>query len=182
VHASSCRGRRAREAYAKQSGGAVEVVAPEEVRIAIDAATIQQVVMNLIVNAIQATPPGGDPVTVEIVPAREMEPPAGEGRGVGPYVAVRVIDHGSGIAPVDLAHIFEPFFTTKDVGEGTGLGLSVSYGIVQDHGGWISATSSRGAPTVFEVNLPAFRGPESLLPGPPRDSSKGRMPAAGARA
>jgi signal transduction histidine kinase len=97
-------------------------------------------------------------------------------------VRLTVTDTGHGMDQATQARVFEPFFTTKDVGEGTGLGLSVSYGIVQDHGGWISATSSRGAPTVFEVNLPAFRGPESLLPGPPRESNKGRMPAAGARA
>jgi len=160
------------EAYAKQYGGTVEIVAPESVRIAIDASTIQQVVMNLVVNAIQATPAHGAPVKVEIVPAREIEPPLGEGRGPGPYVALRVVDSGSGIAPDDLAHIFEPFFTTKEVGEGTGLGLSVSYGIVQDHGGWITATSRAGEPTVFEVNLPAFRPAGSLRPSAPRDAER----------
>jgi two-component system, NtrC family, sensor kinase len=60
-----------------------------------------------------------------------------------------------GIAPDALAHIFEPFFTTKDVGEGTGLGLSVCHGIVQEHRGWITVDSTPGRGSRFSVYLPA---------------------------
>jgi signal transduction histidine kinase len=65
-----------------------------------------------------------------------------------------VRDHGAGIEPDNLGHIFEPFFTTKDIGEGTGLGLSVAYGIVQDHGGWIDVKSKVGEGSMFSVYLP----------------------------
>jgi len=67
---------------------------------------------------------------------------------------VRVRDRGEGIAPENLAHVFEPFFTTKDVGTGTGLGLSVTYGIVSDHGGWMTVESQPGMGTTFALFLP----------------------------
>jgi signal transduction histidine kinase len=72
----------------------------------------------------------------------------------GEYVCLRVRDTGPGIQPEVLSHIFEPFFTTKDVGEGTGLGLAVAYGIVRDHGGRITVESSTGHGAVFDVFLP----------------------------
>jgi len=67
---------------------------------------------------------------------------------------VRVQDHGLGIAPDTWPRIFEPFFTTRDVGVGTGLGLSVVFGIVQDHGGWIAVDTSPGEGTTMSVYLP----------------------------
>ncbi len=70
---------------------------------------------------------------------------------------VEVNDTGEGIPEADLPRIFDPFFTTKDVGQGTGLGLAVSYGIVQEHGGSIRATSSKGQGSRFEVRLPIER-------------------------
>jgi two-component system, NtrC family, sensor kinase len=69
-------------------------------------------------------------------------------------VLVEIEDHGGGISPEHLPHIFEPFFTTKPVGEGTGLGLSVSYGIVRDHGGSLDVESTVGQGTLFRVRLP----------------------------
>jgi signal transduction histidine kinase len=75
--------------------------------------------------------------------------------GEGDYVRLDVVDEGSGIASEVLPHIFEPFFTTKGVGEGTGLGLSVSYGIVRDHGGWIAVDTAPGKGSRFSVFLPA---------------------------
>ncbi len=63
-------------------------------------------------------------------------------------------DDGEGIAADVLAHIFEPFFTTKDVGEGTGLGLAVSYGIIREHGGWITVESKVNHGSTFRVYLP----------------------------
>ncbi|MEZ4311906.1 MAG: ATP-binding protein [Polyangiaceae bacterium] len=74
------------------------------------------------------------------------------------YLWVRVEDTGEGIAGDVIEHVFEPFFTTKDVGEGTGLGLSVSYGIVEDHGGFIDVQSKVGEGSRFTVFLPADGG------------------------
>ncbi len=107
----------------------------------VDAGQIQQVITNLVVNAIQAmTGPGA----VDVAVSRE-----------GGHVCVRVRDEGRGIAAEDLPHVFEPFFTTKDVGQGTGLGLSVAYGIVREHGGWMDVQSTPGAGSVFSAYLPA---------------------------
>ena len=67
---------------------------------------------------------------------------------------IAVADNGTGIAPDILPHIFEPFFTSKGVGEGTGLGLSVTYGIVEEHGCWIDVASKPGAGSRFAICLP----------------------------
>src|SRR5262249_45233881 len=88
---------------------------------------INQVFLNVLLNAVQATAPGG---TVEVRTRTD------EAVGTG-GVAIEVQDNGCGIKPEHLPHIFDPFFTTKPVGQGTGLGLSVSYGIIRDHGGSI---------------------------------------------
>jgi signal transduction histidine kinase len=91
-------------------------------------------------NAIQASPPGG------VITLRTRAPTAD-------MVEVEVADHGHGISAKHLPHLFEPFFTTKPVGQGTGLGLSVSYGIVRDHGGTIEVESTPGCGTLFRVRL-----------------------------
>jgi two-component system, NtrC family, sensor kinase len=120
-----------------------------------DAGLLQQAFANLLVNAMQAMPSGGD-VTVSV--AREHAvPPPGVDAPEGDYVSVRVKDGGTGIDAAHIEHVFEPFFTTKDVGEGTGLGLSVTYGIIRDHGGWISVDSAVGDGTTFTVYLPEER-------------------------
>jgi signal transduction histidine kinase len=71
-----------------------------------------------------------------------------------PWVRIEIADSGPGIPPAVLPHIFEPFFTTKDEGEGTGLGLSLVYGIVENHGGQIKALSEPGQGAVFVIELP----------------------------
>jgi two-component system NtrC family sensor kinase len=103
---------------------------------------LQQVFMNLIVNAIQAMSGGGD-LTIQATSEDKRE------------IRVVVSDTGSGIPARNLPHIFDPFFTTKQVGKGTGLGLSVSYGIIKKHGGKITVESKEGEGTVFTVILPA---------------------------
>jgi signal transduction histidine kinase len=92
-------------------------------------------------------------VTVGLSPAR-LTPPADHGGPPGDYARLTVKDEGAGIPDELLPRIFEPFFTTKDVGEGTGLGLSVAYGIARDHGGWIAAESCAGGGSRFELVLP----------------------------
>ncbi len=104
-----------------------------------DAPQIEQVLTNLVMNAIQASDGG----TVRIAVDAALEnPPADHGGVKATYARVRVKDEGGGISEANLPHIFEPFFTTKDVGQGTGLGLSISYGIIREHGGWIAASSN----------------------------------------
>jgi signal transduction histidine kinase len=123
-------------------------------RIEIDGRQIQQVLTNLIVNGAQAMPAGG---RLRIgMSRRQAEPPAGHPGTKGDCLCVSVMDQGQGIAPDDLPHIFEPFFTTKDIGDGTGLGLAVSHGIVRDHDGWIDVETEVGKGTRFAVFLPAW--------------------------
>jgi two-component system NtrC family sensor kinase len=110
-----------------------------------DPKTLQQVFLNLFVNAIQAMKQGG---TLTVRAYCED----------GHWLKVEVADTGTGIDPEDLPHIFEPFYTTKEVGRGTGLGLSVSYGIVQKHGGHIEVKSKKGEGSTFTVVLPVEEG------------------------
>jgi signal transduction histidine kinase len=121
-------------------------------RVRMDAAQLQQVIANLLLNAIQAMP-GGGRVDVSLAIARANKP--GDATGERDWVRLVIADRGSGIAPQNLQRIFEPFFTTKGVGEGTGLGLSVCYGIVEEHGGWIAVDSTVGEGSIFRVYLPA---------------------------
>ena len=113
---------------------------------------LQQVIANLLVNAVQASSADGR-VTVSVVET-EVTPPPELGGQKGRWVLLTVADTGSGIAPENLARVFEPFFTTKEVGGGTGLGLSVSWGLIRDHGGWMTASSQPGAGATFSVYLP----------------------------
>ena len=103
-------------------------------------------------NAIHAMPDGGR-VTLAFS-EREAHPPDDPARPDRRYLCISVRDEGEGIPADSLPHIFEPFFTTKDVGEGTGLGLPVSYGIVRDHGGWIAVESALREGSAFHVYLP----------------------------
>jgi PAS domain S-box-containing protein len=111
-----------------------------------DAMQLTQVFINLITNALQAMPAGGR-LTLGIEPAPVL-------RNERPHLAAQVRDTGTGIKPEHRARLFDPFFTTKEVGAGTGLGLSVSYGIVQEHAGTIEVESQEGHGTIFTVLLP----------------------------
>ena len=114
---------------------------------------LEQVVTNLLTNAVQASPPQS---TVRVRIDRGAATPPGEVPAApGEYVQLAIEDPGVGIPAADLSRLFDPFFTTKPVGEGTGLGLSVAYGIVRDHGGWIQVESAEGAGSRFVVYLPA---------------------------
>jgi len=117
-----------------------------------DAHQLQQVFLNLLLNAEHAILGSGIGDTVHVRAGSRAE-------GGKLWVVVEFADNGPGITAEVLPRIFEPFFTTKKVGQGTGLGLSVSYGIVQQHGGRLTAKSAPGR-TVFTVELPAAMGAE----------------------
>ncbi|MBE9522666.1 MAG: ATP-binding protein, partial [Proteobacteria bacterium] len=102
---------------------------------------IKQVIMNLINNSIHACAKGG---------VISISTSANENNAI-----IRIRDNGHGIKEGDLPHIFEPFFTTKNIAMGTGLGLSVSYGIIRRHGGTIEVKSKPGEGATFTITLPA---------------------------
>ncbi|HEX6625268.1 MAG TPA: ATP-binding protein [Pyrinomonadaceae bacterium] len=110
-----------------------------------NAGKLQQVFTNLLLNARDAIPAGGR-VTLRTSAENDGGPDGA--------VTVEVIDTGIGIAPENVARIYDPFFTTKGVGRGTGLGLAVSYGIVQEHSGHIAVESAPGRGTTFRITLP----------------------------
>ncbi len=124
----------------------------------VDAAQLQQVFTNLLVNAIQACDADGHiEISLNVVPGTQLEnelKKVDASPCAARYLVVTVSDDGHGIAPEIVENIFEPFFTTKDVGEGTGLGLSIAYGIVREHGGCITVESELGKGTKFHVALP----------------------------
>jgi len=116
---------------------------------------LNQVVINLAVNARDAMPEGGRlTVRTKNIGERESQKLSDSGVVVGQYVMIEVEDTGSGMPPEVMAKIFEPFFTTKDVGKGTGLGLSTVYGIIKQTGGYVFADSTPGRGTTFRVYLP----------------------------
>jgi signal transduction histidine kinase len=135
----------------KLSGIKIEFSATDNLpRVHGDAQQLQQVFLNLILNAMDASPKGGK-IQALVVPADEPN-----------FVAVKIIDFGSGIGEHILGSIFDPFFTTKTKGKGTGLGLSVSQGIVAKHGGRIVVSSREGQGSTFSVVLPVTTLPARL--------------------
>ena len=132
-----------------------------------DPAQIEQVVLNLAVNARDAMPNGGRlAIDVDDITLSEPAGPAAAQIPAGRYVRLRFSDTGCGIRADVRQRIFEPFFTTKPVGEGTGLGLAVVYGIVRQHDGYIDVVSAPGEGTRFTVFLPAIErdAPAALEP------------------
>jgi len=130
-----------------------------------DAGALEQVLLNLSLNARDAMPRGGRLVieTLNVIADRgfyEQHSWAKQGQ----YVIISVRDTGAGMAAEVLEHVFEPFFTTKEVGKGSGLGLSMAYGIVQQHDGVIEAESVPGAGSTFRVYLPSFTKEPDIEP------------------
>jgi CheY-like chemotaxis protein len=142
---------------------AIELETPPSLPpVLVDAQQLDQVVMNLCVNARDAMPEGGrivvraseETLTPELVRATPGATP-------GRHVCLSIIDTGHGLAPQVMERMLEPFFTTKEPGDGTGLGLAVVAGIVEQHGGVIVCTSEPGAGTEIKVCLPVYEGSAS---------------------
>jgi two-component system cell cycle sensor histidine kinase/response regulator CckA len=131
----------------------VTALAPELPHVRVDAGQIEQILMNLVVNARDAMPQGGAiTIATEVAGFSERSP---EGVGPGRFVLLSVSDTGRGMTEEVKRQAFEPFFTTKGRGKGTGLGLSTVYGIVKQSGGEIAVFSAPGQGSSFRIYLPA---------------------------
>jgi signal transduction histidine kinase len=136
----------------------ITVLDPGLCPVSVDQGQIGQVILNLAVNARDAMPRGGQLV---LKTANVQLDDATTGRKAGPrtgrYAVLTVTDTGMGMDTLTQARIFEPFFTTKGPGKGTGLGLATVYGIVQQHGGFVSLESAPGLGTTFKIHLPQMQ-------------------------
>ncbi|MFZ5608546.1 MAG: response regulator [Pseudomonadota bacterium] len=133
--------------------------------VKVDQGQLEQVIINLAVNARDAMPDGGVlTITTRMVNARNLPSMGHEFMPAQDYVSIAVSDTGHGIPQQYLSKIFEPFFTTKEVGRGTGLGLSTVYGIVKQTGGFIFAESKQGAGATFLIYLPVHHGVQEAPP------------------
>lgn len=150
--------------------------APDGANVFGDSGQLQQVFLNLALNACDAMPDGG---RLRITTARvelDEEAAAHTANGTpGRWVCVTVSDTGAGIPEDAFPHLFEPFFTTKRAGEGTGMGLAMVYGIVRNHGGWVDVSSEVGAGSTFTVWLPWSDG-EVEQPEHPESSISSTQP------
>jgi PAS domain S-box-containing protein len=138
-------------------------------RVAADEGMMEQVLLNLVVNARDAMPNGG-PVTITTTEESisEENTAAHPHRRPGTFVVLQVADAGCGMDEETLKRIFEPFFTTTEAGKGTGLGLATVHGIIAQHQGWVEVDSAVGRGTTFRIYLPAVAGPAGTEnPGPP---------------
>ena len=132
-----------------------------------DSAQLQQVVMNLAVNARDAMPEGGT-LRITLQDGGDRADSGGAAPEAGRFAQLVVADTGSGIPSDALPHIFEPFFTTKPLGQGTGLGLAIVQNVVERHGGSIDVRSEPGKGTTFTIHLPCIEAPAAADAGAPR--------------
>jgi len=166
--------------------GMLERLLPESIRVLTDlepriwpletdATRLEQALLNLVLNAGDAMPDGGEltlatrNVTVDHEDAARIE-----GLQAGPHVRIQVSDTGSGMDESTASRAFEPFFTTKDTGEGTGLGLATTYGTVRQSGGVIQVFSDEGRGSTFTVLLPRAVDPSSAVVSGSQSPGRGR--------
>lgn len=137
----------------------VEIILSNEPLVAsIDDGQIKQVLLNLATNARDAMPQGGSlRLVTDTVTITDEDVSFGPEATAGDYVKVTVADTGTGMDEQTVSRIFEPFYTTKEQGKGTGLGLATCYGIMKQHDGWISASSTEGSGTEFHLYFPIIR-------------------------
>jgi PAS domain S-box-containing protein len=134
-------------------------LAPQLEPVLVDGNAVEQVLMNLALNARDAMPEGGAlRISTSQVSVDEAYSQSHVEATPGDYVRLTVSDTGIGIDPAILDHLFEPFYTTKEPGKGTGLGLAMIYGLVRQHDGWIEVESVKGEGATFHVHLPVHRG------------------------
>ncbi|MGD8453604.1 MAG: ATP-binding protein [Phycisphaerae bacterium] len=162
-------------AAVQEGGRLLRHILPASIDLRVDAPTntplwasadptqLQQVILNLAINARDAMPGGG---RLSFSVFGEERPGEG-GAEPTPLVGLRVADTGTGIAPELLPRLFDPFFTTKPRGQGTGLGLSIVHGIVEDHGGTVDIASEPGRGATFTVRLPRLAPQEAVAPEEP---------------
>jgi PAS domain S-box-containing protein len=160
----------ARKMLSRLIGDDVEIIThldPNLGPVMVDPSQMNQVLVNMAINARDAMPDGGR-IIIETLNTDLGDHYAAQHAGVepGPYVLLSITDTGIGMTPEVVQHIFEPFFTTKSTGVGTGLGLSTVYGIVKQAGGWIWVYSEPGAGTTFKVYLPRAGGATEPLAVP----------------
>lgn len=149
-------------------GITIEVHAPAgSYLVTVDPAQIQELLLNLAINASEAMPTGGT-LTLTLAPRsfRDEDRAGNHEVRAGAFVELSVRDTGRGIAPENLDYIFDPFFTTKHPALGAGMGLSVAFGIIKGHKGWITVESQLGKGTTFRLYLPAAPAPAAALPRP----------------
>jgi len=142
-------------------------------KICVDTNQISQAVLNICINACDAMPDGGE-LTIETAMNEICNVSPGAASGVpGLYCAISIADTGAGIDPQVKEKMFEPFFTTKDMGKGSGLGLSISHGIIEKHNGFITVESELGKGSVFRIFIPACEVEEAETAEESREETRG---------
>lgn len=150
---------------------------PDAGKVVVDVTQVESVILNIINNAIFALADQTNArINIDLRQSR-LDPGDGveiAGLPVGPYVRITIADNGPGMSDEVRNRIFDPFFTTKDVGEGTGLGLSMAHGIMQEHGGAIAVDSAPGEGACFRLYLPLFEADDPIEDGEDEKGSGGR--------